>query len=70
MIDIRETPDGVTLTLKRSGRALREVSIHQPEERFLDVECLNAPFNPKPERGSDAPSCRSSRPQKGHADQG
>ncbi|GAB0118737.1 hypothetical protein [Acidisoma sp. 7E03] len=70
MIEIRDTPGGFALIHKRGSRILREVTVRQPEERLLDVTCLDDPFNPKPERGSDAPPRRSSRPQTGHADQG
>ena len=70
VIEILDLPGGFSLIEKRGGRVVREVWFRQAEERLLDVEALNDPFNPKPERGSDVPSCRSSRPQKGHADQG
>lgn len=70
MIEIEDLPGGFALILKRGGRHLREIAVRQPEERLLDVACLDDPFTPKPERGSDAPPRRSSRPQTGHADQG
>lgn len=69
VIEILDLPGGFSLIEKCRGRVVREVWFQQAEERLLDVETLNESFTPKPERGSDVPSCRSSRPQTGHADQ-
>lgn len=70
MIDIQDMAGGFALVHKLGSRAVREIVVHQPQERLLDVECLDDPFNPKPVRGSDAPPRRSSRPKAGYADQG